>query len=123
MRLLRTAVSLARRLPVLIAGLALGVVSLGASFVVPSLHPQNEPMSLSGIVMCSAELALVLIGGGVLDLLVRVVPQYRREIEQDRRLQSGLCLNCGYDLRGSRERCPECGMEFRWRGPRSPGSA
>jgi predicted amidophosphoribosyltransferase len=64
------------------------------------------------IAACSVRLALVLIGGGILDVLVRVIPDYCRETEQLRRLQNGLCLYCGYDLRGSSERCPECGTSF-----------
>jgi hypothetical protein len=32
-----------------------------------------------------------------------------RKRRRRNRLQSGHCVVCGYDLRGSKERCPECG--------------
>ena len=36
------------------------------------------------------------------------LPLHRRR----KRKKLGLCLKCGYDLRGSTNRCPECGTEF-----------
>ncbi len=36
------------------------------------------------------------------------LPLYRRR----KRKKLGLCVNCGYDLRGSKERGPECGTQF-----------
>jgi hypothetical protein len=41
--------------------------------------------------------------------LVWVVRRVRRSAVRRRRARRGLCVNCGYDLRGSPGRCSECG--------------
>jgi hypothetical protein len=46
----------------------------------------------------------ILVVGGV---GVIVLSERRRRLKK--RIASGLCFNCGYDLRGSPDRCPECG--------------
>ena len=41
----------------------------------------------------------------VLGMSFRPILHFRRR----KRKRLGLCVKCGYDLRGSEERCPECG--------------
>jgi hypothetical protein len=54
----------------------------------------------------------VLIAAGSLQFIAAIVwtiwiiRAYRRD---KKRVREGLCLTCGFDLRESRDRCPECG--------------
>ena len=52
--------------------------------------------------------ALVMLMIGIFLAGFAVLGSIRLETKRER-VASGLCLACGYDLRASPERCPECG--------------
>ncbi len=43
-------------------------------------------------------------------LLITTLVYHRQK--RPRRKLLGLCVKCGYDLRASKDRCPECGLSF-----------
>lgn len=56
-----------------------------------------------------------LVGFFMLWFVLEAVESHPRHKRDERRRQ-GLCAFCGYDLRATPQRCPECGR-FAYRGP------
>lgn len=73
--------------------ICLGCVVLGASTIGP-----HEHRVLWGSILLGAELGLSAL----------LFQRFRAKAKQ-RRVRTGFCIKCGYDLRATPERCPECG--------------
>lgn len=85
-------------------------------FILASLLLVGPPISLFVGLWISGTrgefIANVLFFGAISLLIGVFVAKFaieRRQRELLFRQQNGLCLKCGYDLRESKERCPECG--------------
>jgi hypothetical protein len=80
---------------ILCCGLALYPLGVAAVYYLPS------PAHLPAIMLICA-------GAGAIGYL-----RERHERLPERRREQGMCVRCGYDLRGTPQRCPECGTEAR----------
>lgn len=63
----------------------------------------NAPVNLQIGICCLVTLTLVGLSGAT--IWIMGLPG-----RSERRRAQGLCVKCGYDLRASKDRCPECGQ-------------
>ncbi|TVQ53529.1 MAG: hypothetical protein EA377_07700 [Phycisphaerales bacterium] len=90
--------------------------------IVVYLAPSFFPWRSTNQLVAMSALSVTSIGLGGLGLfLVTLHPLWaptivywahrRLNAKRAERHQAGLCIHCGYDLRGAKGRCPECGLD------------
>jgi hypothetical protein len=85
-----------------VAGVVLGL----GLMVMAVVHARNQPSPaspwVSNVLLFAGQ--VVASAGGCVAVIART-----RRRERAARVSAGLCPSCGYDLRASPDRCPECG--------------
>ena len=84
-------------------------VEKGHIQLVQSVELESIPAQTIQTVELSIQLVVAaLVFGGLGITLLLLIPHYRRY----RCKKRGICVCCGYDLRGSSTHCPECGSRI-----------
>lgn len=88
----------------------MGVASLILGFLAFVLLPSTQHSNRKDAweVLLTNCLIVASIGFTVLGISFCAAHARRMKVRKHR-IRAGLCLGCGYDLRASTERCPECG--------------
>ncbi len=97
-----------------LAGFECSLVSYHLDFTDPSAPPGPPPLPSAPGVNLSNEAWLIPYWMVILFFCPLPTFWLRRQFRQRqhrRRLADGLCVTCGYDLRASPARCPECGSD------------
>jgi len=79
---------------------------LDVSAFMNHLSPHDLSIAAEWLIIAGGSVSLT---GGV----VWIIWLTRTIRQESKRVREGLCMNCGYDLRHSQERCPECGEPIR----------
>jgi hypothetical protein len=86
----------------------MGVIT-GGGYMEYSRRPSNRPMPVARVVSVPYSYPVLLSALPVLAWILLTAVRAPRRVRTARRQRRGECLRCGYDLRFSRGKCPECG--------------
>ena len=73
--------------------------------IYPSIVGESYPVPREEMII-----ARCLLGASIVAIYVLIRRAFERQKIRDR-IEQGICSKCGYDLRMTPERCPECGTE------------
>jgi hypothetical protein len=85
-------------------------VGLFGTLAIGVLAALNLSMADSALIMPFSGMAIFTLVTGT---LAGICSSLSRRCARASAARPGFCVGCGYDLRGSTERCPECGQPIR----------
>ncbi len=97
----------------LLLGVGFGALHIGKAYFGPVPNPETPPAK--GCTYVTSQHVAIAIPLWPIMALTGVIPLIdliRGPLRRHRRRKRGLCETCGYDLRGSPGRCPECGRQI-----------